>query len=124
MRGFIFLWLSPLLTACASLDAPQTKLQCSGETNLVLKAKVLGLETMGDEGLYVDGELWAAIILKADLQILDVIKGDCIGQGASLRLPVTNTGYLNKGDETYIYLDMPADLDAAPLANWDEDLEN
>lgn len=108
--------------ACASLsplkDQHKDQLQCTGGTDPVIKARVLALETQPDEGLVVDGELWAAIILKADLKVLDIIEGQCTGTRVTLRLAVTNIGYLNTGDVPIIYLKFAETYTDAPYAEW------
>ena len=108
-----------LLSACASITPPTQSLTCAGQTNPVLKAKILDLEIQPDENLVVDGELWAAVILKTDLKVLEVIEGNCSGERVSVRLSASNhPGFLKKGDVKHIYLNIDDNLDDAPYAKW------
>lgn len=107
-----------LLSACASISPPTQALSCVGQTNPVLKAKILDLEIQPDENLVVDGEVWAAVILKTDLKVLEVIEGNCAGERVGVRLSASNPGFLKKGAVKYIYLNIDDNLDDAPYAEW------
>lgn len=117
LSAILFIFLS----ACASISPPKQALTCAGKTHPVLKAKILDLEIQPDEGLVVDGELWAAVILKTDLKVLDVIEGNCTGEWVSVRLSASNPGFLKKGDVKYVYLNIEDNLDDAPYAEWRDD---